>query len=391
MPSDENAYLRVKIETADVSEQVWSVDIEDRDRGTDIATLVMDNPGSTNSDALQEGEKVQIEVGWETEHALVFEGYIGRTDTTSRELASNRIRVVAKDPSRIMTSQPAVTREHVGTLEEILTAIMARNSIPMGRVSIDPMPNWTEQDSLRQVCANEWAFIQELAEVYRARAFIEVNTAEEDSEAVRERGGSARFYFVSESVLLEQEPMGKLLYCRGMGGLLEFEYTRVASGASPSAAATVTNPDTGAEEARTGPPPAEGPVPEASEDRSARVEAVHGSGRSASYGGSVQVAADAEVQPTALRARSTLSGIPSSPALAELRVQQDRTRILGFNGRGLAMGTVFLRAKGSVEIDGLATWAKGRWYVSRVNHVVQRTRVADATQLTYRSRFVATR
>jgi hypothetical protein len=121
------------------------------------------------------------------------------------------------------------------------------------------------------------------------------------------------------------------------------------------------------------------------------VEAVHGSGRSASYGGSVQVAADAEVQPTALRARSTLSGIPSSPALAELRVQQDRTRILGFNGRGLAMGTVFLRAKGSVEIDGLATWAKGRWYVSRVNHVVQRTRVADATQLTYRSRFVATR
>jgi hypothetical protein len=268
---------------------------------------------------------------------------------------------------------------------------MERNSIAMGSVGIDPMPSWTEEDPLTQVCANEWAFIQELAEVYRARAFIEVNVAEGDSDAVRERGGSPRFYFMSESALLEQEPLGKLLYCRGMGGLLEFEYTRVASGASPSAAATVTNPDTGAEEARTGPPPAEGPVPEASADRSARVEAVHGEGRSASYEGSVQVAADAEVQPTALRARSTLSGIPSSPALAELRVQQDRTRILGFHGRGLAMGTVFLRAKGSVEIDGLASWAKGRWYVSRVNHVVQRARLDDATQLTFRSRFVATR
>lgn len=390
MPSDDVAFLRVKIETADVSEQVWSVNVEDVDRGSDKVTLLMDDPDSTNADALQEGESVRVELGWETENALAFEGCVRQVRPVAQ--GTSRVEVVAYDLSTRLTTGPRPpSRQHVGTLEEILTAILERHTIPMGSVQVDPMPSWSEDDPLLQQNQNDWQFIQAQAEEYRSRAFVEVNAEESDSEAVRERGGSSRFYFISEQALLDQDPMGKLLYCPGMGRLLEFDYTRIASGASPSASTTVSNPDTGDTEARAGPEPAVGPDPEVSPDRSSGVETTHGEGRARSYEGGVEVAADAETQPEALRARDTVAGLPSSPELAERLVQQDRTRILGFHGRGLAMGTVFLRAKGPVEIEGLATWAQGRWYVSRVNHILQRTRVNGDTQLTYRSRFVATR
>ena len=67
------------------------------------------------------------------------------------------------------------------------------------------------------------------------------------------------------------------------------------------------------------------------------------------------------------------------------------------------MGTVFLRAKGSVEITGLANGASGTWYVRKVNHLYEREnatrtvhwftgmRDVDDTRLTYRTRFEATR
>jgi phage protein D len=392
MPSDEVAFLRVKIETADVGEQVWSLDLEDVDRGSDKVTLIMDDPDSTSSDALQEGEFVRVELGWETEYALAFEGIVRQVRSVAQ--GTSRVEVVAYDLSTRLTmgSRP-LSRQHEGTLEEILAAILERHSIPMGSVQIDPMPSWPDAggEPLLQQNKNDWEFIQDLAEEYRARAFVEVNAAEDDSDAVRERGGCSRFYFVSEQVLLDQDPMGRLLYCPGMGRLLEFDYTRVASGASPSASLTVSNPDTGEPEARVGEEPAPGPVPEASAERSSRVETTHGEVRARTYEGGVEVAAAAETQPEALRARDTIPGLPSSPELAERRIQQDRTRILGFHGRGVAMGTVSLRAKGPVEIEGLASWAQGRWYISRVNHVLQRTRIGSDTQLTFRSRFVATR
>ncbi len=99
----------------------------------------------------------------------------------------------------------------------------------------------------------------------------------------------------------------------------------------------------------------------------------------------------AAVQPDVLRATDALTGMPSDPARAERRIQQDRTRVLGFAGDGVAMGTVFMRAKGAVEISGLATWAAGNWYVTQVNHLVQRAQVQDRTRLTYRIKFKATR
>jgi phage protein D len=393
MSADESVYLKVEIETGDVSGLVWDLDVEDIDRGCDKVTFRMDNPNSVHSDALQEGETVRVSLGWGSEHAVVFEGIIHSVRAIAHQRP--RVEVLAYDPSYRLTTGPRpASLQHFGTLEEILTAILRPHNIPIGSVRIDPMPSWDDDDELLQQNQNDWEFIQDLAEEYRSRAFVEVNATEGDSEEVRRRGGVARFYFWSEQVLLEQEPMGRLQYCIGIGKLLEFDYRRVGSGASPSSTITVTNPDTGESEPQAGDEPAAGSAPEASADRSARTSGLDGEGRAQSYEAAVAAAAAAETQPQDLRARQTIIGAPSSEELAARRIQQDPTRVLGFHGRGIAMGSIFLRAKGSVEIDGVATWANGRWYVSRVNHIVQRRSIEaenQLTQLTYRTRFVATR
>lgn len=390
MPSDDVAYLRVKIETANVTTHVYHVDVEDVDRGTDKATLRMDDPGSTSSDALQEGMHVEVELGWETEHALVFEGIVKQVRAVAQ--GTHGVEVVAYDLSaRMQTQPPELNRQHVGGLDKILEAIVKRHNIPFGSVKIDPMPTWTKEKPLLQGNRTDWQMIQDLAEEYRSRAFVEVNATPEDSEEIRKRGGQARFYFASEKVLLEQKPMGRLLHCRGMGSLLEFRYERVASGASPSTSTTVTNPDTGEADVNAGPPTARGPEPGVLPERSKRAAEVLGPGRADDHKAGVQMAADAKVKPDDLRAKKTAAGLPSDPELAKRVIEQDRTRALGFHGTGLAMGTVFLRAKGAVEIDGLATWTAGAWYVTRVNHVVERETLNKRTRLTYRTRFTATR
>ena len=65
-------------------------------------------------------------------------------------------------------------------------------------------------------------------------------------------------------------------------------------------------------------------------------------------------------------------------------VQQGQDQlVMAGHGDGLAVGTIKLRAKGKVEIAGVANWAEGDWYVRQVTHII-----ADQNYLT---RFVVTR
>jgi hypothetical protein len=61
------------------------------------------------------------------------------------------------------------------------------------------------------------------------------------------------------------------------------------------------------------------------------------------------------------------------------------------SGHGVATGTVKLRAKSLVTIQGVAPWAEGDWYVTKVNHVYTRERINNRTRSSYYTKFTATR
>jgi len=388
MASDTTPMLKVTLGAADISLQVVRVDVEDVDRGADKATFVMSDPGSTNSDGVQEGMAVRIELGWETEYALAFVGQV-RSVRSLANSGSHRVEVTCMDMSCLFLKRPPVEgRQYTGKLDEVVTSIATRVGIQVGKVTIDPMPSLVKYN---QADRTDWQMLQDLAEFHRARCFVEVNASEDDDEAVRAAGGAPKLYFASEQSLLDQEPMGTLLYCRGMGRLLDFDYKRIGSGASPAIAAATANPDTGEPLTHETPavPPEAQPAPTAS--RTDQTLDVLGEGAAADYAAARQNAVDAPVQPADQRASRILSGAPSDAEYTEQLIKQDPTRMLGYSGSGTAMGTVFLRAKGGVMIEGIASTAAGRWYVSRVNHIVERVQIAKKTRLTYRSSLVATR
>jgi hypothetical protein len=96
---------------------------------------------------------------------------------------------------------------------------------------------------------------------------------------------------------------------------------------------------------------------------------------------------------------TTAAGLPSSPDRAIQATRRDTTAPLGFSGEGTASGTIMLRAKSLVTIQGIAPWAAGDWYVRRAVHVWTDTTPAGRPRTgagahrtaTYETRFAVTR
>ena len=116
-----------------------------------------------------------------------------------------------------------------------------------------------------------------------------------------------------------------------------------------------------------------------------------GQSRAASAGVAVDFANSQPAPPTPTRPVTEIAGAPSDPAKARGLIEQDATRIAGLSGSGLSMGTVLLRAKGSVQIEGLASAASGQWYLRSVNHRFEKEDTGKAARQTYRTSFEATR
>ena len=411
MTSTSNVFLKVRLGArvpfADVSAQVISVDIEDIDRGTDKATVILADQAHVNAEAIREGTEVRIEMGWESEHALLFMGVIRRTEALAPGAGSvpGRLRFIAYDFSvRMQTRPDAAGRQYTGTLQQILTLIAQRAQIPVADVVVDPMPHWPKDDQpLQQRDRTDWQLIQDLAEEYHARAFVEVNATASDSAEELDEGGASRLYFISEEALLAQPKLGNLTFCRGYSSLIEFRFQRIGPGASAAPSMATVNPATGEVTRLTAPPHAPDAPAALGPNQVEGLEAAVGTGRASAAGAAVDFANDQPVTPSATRPVTERAGEPSDPVRAQGLIQRDQTRIVGLFGQGLAMGTVFLRAKGSVEISGLANGASGTWYVRKVNHVYERERTVRSlhwfngqrdvsdTRLTYRTRFEATR
>jgi hypothetical protein len=319
---------------------------------------------------------VLISLGWTQQNALIFEGIVKGVKVDAMGTGQSRVTLTAYDLSYKMMQNKTKDRAFTsGKLSDALQEIVGDYfDIIVGKITIDPDPLFTPDSPWRKVSGkSDWDFIQEKAVDCNARAFVEVNDQ------------LSQFYFVSEQSLLRGDPMGVLHYCPGgVGPLLEFSYQRVASGASPTASATVVDPDTGnpvTQEAE--PPPPDRPIEVAAGATDQVLQAA-------------TVMASAPGQPKDARPKIVVPGLPPDVARAQQTVRQDPTRILGFSGNGTARGTIMLRAKGKVTISGLPPWAEGDWYVHKVNHVYTRIAVDDrqakaTDRSTYRAKFSVTR
>lgn len=400
---DSRVFLRVRIGTnrvMDIAPAVASINIHDEDRGTDVATVVMDDHVGISTDVIRPEAPIRIEMGWEGEHAVLFLGRVHRIESYARSGEIGRLRFSCRDMSELLNVRPPTdAREHAGPLNTILGQLATEAHLTLGTVAIDPMPTWPDEPGSRLVQGSRtnWAMIQEIARDYHARAFVEVNSLPGNRDAAAEVASVAQLYFYSEAAMLAQEPLGKLTLCHGFGSLISFQLTQIGSGAMPSAETTVVDPATG--EVRTETAPATATVPPAAITGSAldQHRAVHGDAAARSAEAGLEVTSSSIVPRTDAAVPARTTGLPSDGAMAQRLIQPDPTRTLGQSVTGTAMGTVFLRAKSSVEVEGHSATSNGRWYLRRVNHVIEQARstptdpAAPLAVKTYRTNFEATR
>lgn len=373
---DSTPYKLVRLEGIDISSDVLFVNVEDHDRLIDKVTIVMDDPTETTGEVPREGQTVLADIGWSSEHAVLFEGVICNVQVEARGNARQQIIITAFDLSYRLKRRPSQPVDHTGTLSNILSTIITRDSsigITVGQIEPESDPQFTEQAPLRQTTQTDWDFIQELGRRYGCRAFVEYND------------NTSLFYFIPLARLLQGDVMGTLSYQGSTGRLIEIRYERLASSAAPVVSAVTNDPESGASVVGT---PASVAQEQPSVPGASTLSRLPGSG--SRLDNALQVTAQATEQPEDQRPQVIAAGLPSDPSLAQTAVFQDPTNVLGLRAVGECVGTVMLRAKGKVEINGVASWAAGDWYVRQVNHIVGRL-PSGTTGPGYRTRFIATR
>ena len=383
-PADEAAVAELLVSAdgsdwRDVSSPLQSVDVEDHDRLTDKATIVLDDNTGLLADASFEGLEIRVALGWQAEKETIFEGEV----TGARVVAhpgGQRVELTALDFTFRMTRRAFTPEDWLPgeRLSEVLKRIANRSDYGTKDKQIEPVDD-VKRDERRlrgRPNVNEWEFVLDQAQKQGCLAFVEFDGTD-----------TSYFSFVPLQSVARSKPLGTLRYCRGIGELVEFAYERISSGALPARATSSLDPVTGKPVQQTAPPSP--PRPQVPPPATRRVRDLGPGARQAIEAlTELGAAADAQLEQPAER----VAGQPAaSEQDAATGVTPDPTRVLGYLGHGVATGTTKLRAKSMVSIFGIAPWAAGDWYVTKVNHVYTRERVNNRTRSSYFSKFTATR
>jgi len=384
--ADPTPFISVRWQDGEIGSVIQQVNVEDHDRLIDRARIVVDDPRELAGNIVQEGQTVQVDIGWSDDHQIIFEGEVVRAVPESTG-GRRRVTITALDYGLRLRrhDRPPDDPPYRGKLSDIVLRLasgVATSGLTVSADNIkpDPDPEFTEtRELVRRAGLNDWDFIQQLAVENDCRAFVEFND------------GHSTFYFVRTQTLLDAAPMGSLHQCPGYTELLDFRSQRIASGAAPAYTTSTVDPSTGTSVDSAAPAPTPTPPPTPDADVRSRLSDVS-DGDALAYDAGIDAAGRATTTPADQVPQVFLPGLPSDPALAERLLRRDRTRILGQLGEGTALGNVHLRAKGRLTLEGVPTWSEGDWYVARVNHLFTRTAGAgEPFAGTYRTRFVVTR
>jgi hypothetical protein len=366
-------YLVVKWNGAEITNQVRSARVEDDDRLIDKATIVLADPHHATPD-FHPDQTLEVSMGWSEQKAKIFSGVVQNAQGSNAADGTATMTIVAYDKSCLMHREYR-DAFYQGTLSSVVRQILSQYTWATPSITCDPDPQFTDHPQLQRTHMTDLQFLQWLAWRYGHRAFCEAT------------GDTNTFYFTSNRRLLADDPMGILQWCRGLRQLKEFRYERVASRAARQQITATPDPHSGTDTPTRGdqPLPISPPLP--------NPDIVANTGRRDPGELAQQQAGDALAQtnPAPPATPVPVVRLPSDPQLATAVTALDPTQVLGLRGTGRAVGTILLRAKGKVTIQGLAPWAEGDWYVRQAVHTWQDTSTPGHQNATYETSFTVTR
>jgi phage protein D len=353
-------FFHVTLEGTNISSWIQSVSLLESDQQADRALLTLNDPYMIYGEAIQEGGKIVIDMGYlPEEHSILMCGIITGVAYHYSQKSTAQLTLTVYDES-ILAAHEAIqkvwTFPEVFTLEQLIYKIALSESWRIGKVKV---PSISLERPLIQHQQSNLAFLLDLAKQYGCRCFLEY-----DQEI-------PLFYFVLEEKLMSQtQQKQKLVYQKN---LLELNASFHIRQLPRKYEVRTQDPSSGNWIEKT-------EEPEPPEDWTLNV------GSQAFQQFLQESPLDAlKVQKLFLvgqmRRQMYLQKLQSKPryktelprlkeSQIELYLEKQETRISGMTAQGRCLGSIWIRPKGTIEIQGISLRFSGDWYIKEVTHSI---------------------
>ncbi|MBD2896961.1 hypothetical protein amrb99_59140 [Actinomadura sp. RB99] len=353
-------YLNVRLEGQDVTDWVTSVSVTEDDRQADNVTIAVSDPALVYADGLFEGSQAEVDLGYAEpgQHALLIRAMITKVEVGYPDTGVPTVSLKGEDKSIEMglVERKKVWRDR--TVTDIVRAVAAPYGFARVEATLSPDPT-VRSKPISQDGKTDLAFLQELAQTYHAKCFVELD--ENDQEVL---------YFMPERrVVTLRRPDTLVLRFRDGPGSNLVSFSPAFDSGYIDRLKEITDVDKqGRQVGSTPKEPVEVVVWELDEGRLARVGPADRERLRVLYARGVARKRDLQRK---LSARRPAVGLVVADQ-GELEATDDslESQRLGMSAAGSTAGTIWLRAKSAVVVQGVNDRFNGRWYVSSVTHKV---------------------
>lgn len=354
-------YYNVKIEGVDVTTWVDSVSVTEDDKQADSIAIAIPDPRMIYADAIFEGSIAEVDIGYaeSNQHALMIKATLSKVELSYPDGGVPTLSLQGEDKSIEMGYVERKLVRRGKTLGAIVNKVAAPYNFAGGvtfGMKPDPKvgPGLIHQDG-----KTDLAFLQELAEKYHAKCFVELDEQ-----------GKEVLYFIPERRVVKLRRPDELLLQYRMGpasNLISFSPTFDTTYVDRQE--ELADLDTKGKKVESEKkPPSEVVIWQLDKGRLAIASAADKERISSLY--SAGSAKKTKLQQQLTKPRPGVGKVAHGQADVDAQNDQLESRRLGMSATGTTVGTIWLRAKANVKIAGAGSRWNGRWYVTSVTHKV---------------------
>jgi phage protein D len=354
-------YYNVKIEGVDVTAWVDSVSVTEDDKQADSVQLSIPDPRMIYSDSIFEGSSAEIDLGYAepNQHALMIRATLTKVELSYPDSGVPTLTLQGEDKSIEMGYQEKKLVRRGKSVGAIVKAVAQPYGFKGGvTIGFTPDPK-VGAGLVHQDGKTDLAFLQELAEKYHAKCFVELD-----------EHGQEVLYFIPERRVVKLRRPDDLVLQYRMGpasNLISFSPTFETSYVDRQK--QIADLDTKGKKVESGKqPPSEVVIWKLDETRLGlasdpdkdRIRQLYDKG----------AAKKKKQQEQLTKPRPGVGKVAHDQGDVDAQNLAIESRKLGMSASGSVAGTIWLRAKSNVLIAGAGSRFNGRWYVTGVTHKI---------------------
>jgi len=362
-------YYRVSVTAGsvqyDLSPDLTSLSLEEDSTKPDQLTVTMSDPFKVLSHAVQEGMEVEVDLGTDDDHSILFRGRIYRTEGNFPESGVPSHQFIAHDKSMAMGLHPHNRCWTDRKLSDILNEIAQEYFDSDVEISLLGDPEFTE-NGIRQQNETDLAFLRRLGRTYGFEVFVVID---DETDAL---------HCIAHQQIMTEEPEVTLYHGRcdvphhlrnfeASGNVSDIQLPRLFSGVDNASGevleVTTSEPDEVGDQ----------------EDQFVDENLTAFRDREPERADQLAALLDAAVDiPEELREdlggveRVTTPGFTTQALLEEQAKNQFSTSLYGMRGSGSTPGNQRIRAQTNIGIADVGGRFSGIWFLAQVRHVLNR-------------------